>query len=233
VKRALPAPHFFEFALSDDTSQFPPLINQATFVIATDEGNDEVFYTAPSAFIQGQTLAMVQQNPEFTEVTRFSTWRGKHYYLFGRRERVKSATPATTAPDVTPPGPVWVRGFSSAGPDQYRWSSREFEMEFPAPRGLYAELKVRLFVPQTSLDKLGPMTLRADIPREGSHSVTFSTEGVHDFTFHYAIKQHLVSTVRVRFRLDKALRDEHSRNELGLLVGSAELRPVLSKAGEF
>jgi hypothetical protein len=167
---------------------------------------------------------MVQQNPAFTEVTRFSTWRGKHYYLFGRRERVKSAAPATTAAaDVTPPGPVWVRGFSSAGPDHYRWSSREFEIEFPAPRGLYAELKVRLFVPQTSLDKLGPMTLRADIPREGSRSVTFSTEGVHDFTFHYAIKQHLVSTVRVRFRLDKALRDEHSRNELGVLVGSAEL----------
>jgi len=225
-QRRLPLPHFFENSLSNESSKFPPLIDAAAYVIATDPGNDEVFYTAPSAFIQAETLAMVQQNPAFVEVARFSTWRGKHYYLFGRRGRVQNPAPATPPADPPAPGPVFIRGCTTPGPDGNRWSQREFEIEFPAPRGLYAQLTLRFFLPRPHIDKLGSITLRADIPREGHHTETFPTEGLHQFTFRYAIKQPLVSTVRVRFHLDKAMPGHGPGDEFGLLLFSAELNPI-------
>jgi hypothetical protein len=225
-KRRIPLPHFFENSLSSEVAKFAPLIDSAAYVIATDPGNDEVFYTAPSAFIQAETLAMVQQNPAFVEVTRFSTWRGKHYYLFGRRGRVRNPAPATPPADPPAPGPVYIRGCSSPGADGNRWSQREFEIEFPAPRGLYAQLTLRFFLPRPHIDKLGPITLRADVRREGHNRQTFSTDGVHEFTFRYAIKQPLVSTVPVRFRVDKAMPGNRPGDELGLLLFSAELNPI-------
>ena len=221
LKQHLPMPHWFEGTLVGVASQFPPLIDQAAYVIATEPGNDEVFYTAPSAFIQAETLAMVQQNPAFVELAQFSTWRGKHYYLFGRTGRAKSAPSQPASAEIPPPRPVWGQGFSSPDPDQKRWSHRESEIEFPAPRGLYAELKLRFFLPKSHLDKIGPIRLEADIPREGHHSETYSNEGVHDFTLRYDIKQHFTSTVPVRFRLNKVLPPD-----LGLLIISAELNPI-------
>ncbi len=226
LKRRLPLPHFSEFSLSNETSKFPPLIDASTYVIATDPGNDEVLYTAPSAFIQAETLAMVQQNPAFVEVARFNTWRGKHYYLFGRRERVLNPASAIPPADPPVPGPVFARGCSNHGPDGRRWSQREFEIEFPAPRGLYAELTIRFFLPRPHIDKLGPVTLRADIPREGRQSETYSTDGVFEFRYRYAIKQHLVSTVPVRFHLNKAMPGNTPGDEYGLLLMSAELNPI-------
>jgi hypothetical protein len=226
LKHHLPMPRFFDLALSDDPSEFPAMIDQAAFVIATDKGNDEVFYTAPSAFIQAETLAMVQRNPAFIEVARFNTWRGKHYYLFGRRTRAKPAD-GTAAPDIPAPGPVLLYGISSGAPGDWRWSRREFAIEFPAPRGLRAELKLRLILPQANIEKLGPVTLDADIPQEGRHSETFANGGGHEFTYRYTIRKHLVSTVVVRFRLNKALPSpQGSGGELGLLFGSAELNPI-------
>jgi hypothetical protein len=225
-KRRLPLPHFFESSLSNQSAKFAPLIDSAAYVIATEPGNDEVFYTAPSAFIQAETLAMVQQNPAFVEVTRFSTWRGKHYYLFGRRDRVRNPAPTTPPADPPAPGPVFNRGCSNPGADGNRWSQREFEIEFPAPRGLYAQLTLRFFLPRPHIDKLGPITLRADVPREGHHDQTFSTDGIHEFTFRYAIKQPLVSTVAVRFRLNKAMPGNSPGDELGLLLFSADLVPI-------
>ena len=149
-----------------------------------------------------------------------------HYYLFGRRGRVKNPAPATPPADLPAPAPLFVRGCSSLGPDGKRWSQREFDIEFPAPRGLYAELTVRFFLPRPHIDKLGPITLRADVPREGRHSETFSTDGEHEFKYRYAIKQHLVSTVRVHFRLNKAMPGHSPGNEFGLLLNSAELNPI-------
>jgi hypothetical protein len=111
--------------------------------------------------------------------------------------------------------------------DGWRWSQREFEIEFPAPRAMVAELRLRLNLPQTSIDKLGAVTLRAEVPREGRHSQTFTTAGVHDFTYRYPIQQHLVATVRVRFSLDKAIRaGDGSGEDSGMLIGSAELSPI-------
>ena len=101
-----------------------------------------------------------------------------------------------------------------------------FEIDFPAPRGLYAQLTIQFFLPRSHIDKLGPITLRADIPREGSYSETFSTDGIREFTFRYAIKQPLVSTVQVRFRLDKAMPGNGPGDQLGLLLFSAELNPI-------
>jgi hypothetical protein len=222
LKRRLPLPRFYELLVSKpDASPFPQLMDRAAFVIATDPGNDEVFYTAPSAFVQAETLAMVEHNPAFVEVARFNTWRGKHYYLFGRVGRVKSGVAPTADPDVPPPGPQWVRGFSSPDAARHRWSGREFEIEFPAPRGLYAELKLRFFLPAPHIGETAAITLDADIPREGHASRTFSPEGLHEFAFRYAIKQHLVSTVLVRFRLNKA-----PPSVRGLLIYSAELNPI-------
>ena len=230
-KLGLPMPHFYELSLSDDASQFEPLIDQAAFVIATEPGNDDVFYTAPAAFIQDKTLAMVQQNGAFIEAARFSTWCGKHYYLFGRRDRVKKTFPPA-GPEITPPSPVLAWGFSAPMPDHWRWTRRQFAIDFPAPRGLYAELKLHLFIPQPNIEKLGPIAVEAEIPREGRHSVTFSQPGFHDFTYRYVIQQHLVSTVLVRVRINKSLPPiAGSRDDFGVLFGSAELTPIAVLSG--
>jgi hypothetical protein len=175
LKKRLPLPRFYDLALSSDVSQFPPAIDQAAFAIATDAGNEEVFYTAPSAFIQAETLALLRQNPAFIELAQFPTWRGKHYYLFAKRER--------------------------AGPTRSASPSRDFEIEFPAPRALYAELNVRFFLSKEQV----PLTLDAEIAHEGAHRQTYTKEGEQEFKFRYAIKQHLVATVPVKFHLTKAL----------------------------
>jgi hypothetical protein len=223
-KRRWPAPHFFDQALSDDPELFRTMIAQAAYVVASDPGNDEVFYTAPSAFLQEKTLAMVRDDPSFVEIARFPTWRGKYHYLFGRRERARNPL-AAPPPPIDPPAPVLVRGFAASGEDNWRWTRREFEIEFPAPRGLRAELRLRMMIPQSSLEKLGPVTLTADVSGEGSHRETISQQAVQDFVYRYTIQRHLVSTVRVRFRLDKALVAEDG-GELGLLFQSAELNPL-------
>jgi len=219
-KRGLPVPQFFDQSLSDDLSLYRSGVDTAAFVIATEPGNDEVIYTVPSAFVQANTLAMVQADPRFIEVARFRTWRGKHYYLFGRRDRVITAS----VEDEPIPGPVLVSGFSTSG--SRLWTRREFEIDFPAPRGLYAQLTVRLSLPQESLDKLGPVTLRADIEKESSHSEKITQAGPYEFTYRYTILTHLVATVPVHFSLDKTLPAEDGSGERGVLFESAELEPV-------
>lgn len=213
-KRRLPAAHFFDYGLLDDPTQVSPAIQGAAFVIATEPGNDEVFYTAPSAFIQAQTLALVQQNLNFAEIARFYTWRGKRYYLFGKRERIRAVFRNSDQPPE-PPKPVLRRGFSEPTADQSRRTERGFEIEFPAPRGLYAKLKLRFRLDQQDLDASGPVTLRVDIPLEGTYSQRFTTAGSHEFSFHYVIRQHLTSTIRAQFHVDR-----------GILFESAELNPV-------
>src|SRR5262249_31482187 len=59
LKHGYALPRFYELPVATpDASGYPAAIHQAAFVLATEAGNDEVFYTAPWAFIQGETLAM-------------------------------------------------------------------------------------------------------------------------------------------------------------------------------
>ncbi len=68
------------------------------------------------------------------------------------------------------------------GVDGWRWAAPEFSLVLaPPPAARQARLLLRLYFPETQIQKLGPMTLTAYIDGQPLPSQTFSEAGSHDF----------------------------------------------------
>ena len=77
---------FFVAAFDPVLENQARLIAQADYVIAAGRGNGETFDSLPAGGIQDQTLALVRSQPEFHEVAKIQTLKGKPFYLFRRSE---------------------------------------------------------------------------------------------------------------------------------------------------
>lgn len=117
-------------------------------------------------------------------------------------------------------------GFYSIEADGSRWTKREFSLTFgePEPRGDDAKFSMRLFIPDVSIQKLGPMTLHARIGSQELAPETYSRSGLYAFKRDLNAAWIMPGPIRIVFTLDKALPPSAAdARELGIVVLDASV----------
>ena len=90
----------FHYRHMGDAAYFRPLIARADVVVAGQRGSGVVTRRNPANAAQNRTLNAARTDPGLAEVARFPAGRGKHFYIFERREEAKGQTaPRKTSGD--------------------------------------------------------------------------------------------------------------------------------------
>ncbi len=125
-----------------------------------------------------------------------------------------------------------IEGFHPIDQGVHRWTKRLFAVKLGPPdsaSGLM-RFKLRFYIPPSSIEKLGPMTLAV---RLGSHDLmpeTFRTGDEHSYQREFPADWLQPGGTRVEFALDKVLAPSAAdRRELGIVVMSAAIEPSASK----
>lgn len=122
-----------------------------------------------------------------------------------------------------------LRGFYEVETATNRWAAREFSVALRPPAGTEAtgaKLWLRFFVPGEQIERLGPMTLYAEVDGRQLRPRTFSSGGFHDFTADVPPQVLETNLVPVRFAFDKAIKPSAGDGrELGAVVSDVGLRP--------
>jgi len=134
------------------------------------------------------------------------------------RASVQMGDPQTAAQLVT--------GFHSVENNSWRWTERQFTVLLATPRPAQSGgvLVVRLTVPDAITSALQKITLSASIDGSELGPESYSTPGA--YTYQRDVAANLLSgdSVRVGFRLDKALPPSGGDlRELGIIVQSVAL----------
>ena len=109
-------------------------------------------------------------------------------------------------------------GFYDAEATGWRWTKRQFALTFEAAET--TRLKVQLYVPESIIDKLGPITLSAKAGGHALGSETYRRPGQYTFTRDLEA----AGKVRIDFTLDKSLPPSPSdKRELGIVFVTASL----------
>lgn len=121
-----------------------------------------------------------------------------------------------------------LHGFWWVESDSWRWTSREFSAALQPPERAEvngATLYLHLFLPESEIKLLGPMTLTATVEGQSLPPETFSKGGPYVFT--RAIPKELMATsiLPIKFSFDKALSPEKADGrELAAIVNGIELQ---------
>jgi hypothetical protein len=120
-----------------------------------------------------------------------------------------------------------LEGFNQIEPGGWRWTTRAFAMTLRAPGGsgqAGARLTLQLYIPESSIQKLGPMTLTARLGDVLVGAETFTTAGDHTFARDLEPGWLKAGANRVAFVLDKFVPPgSGDGRELGVVVSSASL----------
>jgi hypothetical protein len=120
-----------------------------------------------------------------------------------------------------------IAGFYDVEANAWRWTARKFVVSFPQPvnadqKG--AKLELQLYIPDSQIAKLGPVTLSADVDEHPLPSQTFSAGGQYTFARDVppdALRSNLVPVI---FTFDKAVPPSAGDGrELGAVVTMAAL----------
>lgn len=114
------------------------------------------------------------------------------------------------------------------GDDAWRWSGPDFSLALaPPPEAQHgARLVVRLYFPETQIQKLGPMTLTASIDGEPLQPETYSQGGSYEFVRDVPACFLDTNVLPVTFSFDRyAPRSETEGRDLGAVVSMAALEP--------
>jgi hypothetical protein len=134
--------------------------------------------------------------------------------------KLDPANPATS--DQLLSGFWWVES------DSWRWTSREFSVALQPPERAEvngATLYLHLFIPDSQIELLGPMTLTATVEGQSLPPETFSQGGPYVYT--RAIPKELMATsiLPIKFSFDKALSPAKADGrELAAIVNGIELQ---------
>jgi len=122
-----------------------------------------------------------------------------------------------------------LEGFNQIEPGGWRWTTREFSVTLRAPDRsgqAGARLALQLFVPESSIQKLGAITLTARLGDRVIGSETYTRAGDHTFTCNLEPGWLKAGANRVAFALDKSITPSaDDSRELGVVVSSASLEP--------
>ncbi len=98
----------------------------------------------------------------------------------------------------------------------WRWTEREFAVRVRAAEGSRA-LTMKLYVPEESLRRLGPLTLTASVNGHPLQAAVYESPGLMSYVRELSVSGEL----EVRFGLDKALPPEaEDSRERGIIVAS-------------
>ncbi len=121
-------------------------------------------------------------------------------------------------------------GFYNIEAGAWRWTAKNFSVLLKTPPGSDrngADLVLKVFLPDSQLQRLGAMTLSADT---GGHTLAARTlTGANEFTYSAPVPAGALQPgfVVVNFRLDKAaVNVQADARELGVVVTAVELDPV-------
>ena len=119
-------------------------------------------------------------------------------------------------------------GFWWVENESWRWTAREFAVSLLPPDRAEidgATLYLHLYIPQSQIDALGPMTLSAEVDGRPLEQEVFSKGGTYIYT--RVIPKDLLATsiLPVKFCFDKALSPVKSDGrELAAIVNGIELQ---------
>jgi len=99
-----------------------------------------------------------------------------------------------------------VAGFYETEANSWRWTAGKFAVVLQPPTGsdrTGATLKVQLFIPDVQIQKLGPMTLQANLNDRPLDPQTFDKPGTYEYSRDVSADNLRSNLVPVVFRLDK------------------------------
>lgn len=117
-------------------------------------------------------------------------------------------------------------GFYGIEENRYRWTAQAFSVALRPPFGADekgARLQLQLFIPDSQIEKLGPMTLTADVDGEDLAPETISKPGAITYSRDIPASALQSNLVEVHFSFDKSARPGNG--------DSRELAAVVSKVG--
>jgi len=122
-----------------------------------------------------------------------------------------------------------ISGFHAVEEGRWRWTERKFSVVLgPPPRldQIGARLNLRLYVSNSQLNRIGSITLSAEVNNIQLAPQTFDKEGEYLYTRDIPPMKAATKIVPVRFSLDKAAPpDTTDGRELGIIVTSIALEP--------
>jgi hypothetical protein len=132
--------------------------------------------------------------------------------------------PAVSRISMADPGAApYIEGFHQIEDSAWRWTRRQFSASLTVPAGTAARVRMKIFVPAAVVDRLGPVTLRANYGAAEAGRATYSKSGAYEFVAQLPAAKP-AGAVRIDFSLDKALAPTAGEGrELGIIVHSIEL----------
>jgi len=112
------------------------------------------------------------------------------------------------------------------GENEWRWSGSEFSVALGTPAAPQdgARLRVRLYFPETQVQKLGPITLTAFVDGEPLAPETYAAGGSYDFVRDVPACFLHTSELPVRFSFDPyEAKSSADGRDLGAVVSMVEL----------
>jgi hypothetical protein len=122
-----------------------------------------------------------------------------------------------------------ISGFYDLESGAWRWTARNFSIALKRPPGAEqngAKLILRFVIPDVQIQRLGPITLRADVAARALSPETLSKAGTYSYSRDVPADAFHFDTVLASFSLDKAAPPtESDLRELGVVVTSVALEP--------
>jgi hypothetical protein len=122
-----------------------------------------------------------------------------------------------------------VSGFHAVENGAWRWTMRKFSVVLKPPQGSDtngAMLRFRLFISDDQINRLGPITLSADVDGHQLDPQTFAKPGDYAYSRPVPAGALKASSVKVNFSLDKAREpDNVDGRQLGVVASLIGLQP--------
>jgi hypothetical protein len=134
---------------------------------------------------------------------------------------------------VVPPAPPFAPGQLTSGfyaPEKegWRWVARSFAVALTPPLGVSsrgARLTVRLFLPETEIQTIGPLTLSASVDGWSLGSETYAKGGSAEFIRDLPFEVADTNVLPVQFCFDKAISPAVDGRELAAVVSAITFLP--------
>jgi len=122
-----------------------------------------------------------------------------------------------------------VSGFHAVENGAWRWTMRRFSVMLKTPQGAEtngATLLFRLFVPDDQINRLGPITVSADVDGHQLEPQTYAKPGDYVYSRPVPAEALKAPSVKVNFSLDKDREpDGVDGRQLGVVATTIGLKP--------
>jgi hypothetical protein len=142
--------------------------------------------------------------------------------LCGCQEKSMAAPPVAFVPGQL------TSGFYAPEKEGWRWVARSFAVALTPPSGLSsrgARLTIRLFLPETEIQTIGPLTLSASVDGWSLGSETYAKGGSAEFTRDLPFEVVDTNILPIEFCFDKAISPAVDGRELAAVVSEITLLP--------